>query len=911
MDEGKPAKEKKKKKKKKEKQQQLLSFGDEEEGEEFQIKKKSSGIAGSSELDAAKMRSRLKKRGRREEQAAAGGGKPRSGSSLKSLNAATNNNLVSSAGVYTPEYLASLRSNAMHLGSSGSAAGGLKKEGKEGAGGESELPADQTAAARAALGGPAEISDGEEEDDALRGAEGGTSSSVLASRRQKQTLIPSESDVEAAKRRRERFRRHGEYIPLDSKKAADGAKRTDLTTGYGQSEENSRSTLMEEDLAEDEEPDIMDNEDASGRLKFGSSAPPSKKTRYVGSLMSSSSSKAASSSMFATDGDENDSDNDDEEVARRLEQQILKSSGAGKILQAASAVKAFQNKVMEGKGPASTSSASGPQAKEPLNVTNKAAVDLAAQERAANAVIEQFSKATLKARKKLDHLSKGLESVSREQDKVQNDVKKLEETMTNLNGRYLFYQQVRDTIIDMLSCLSVKVPLIEEAQDQMKEIMVLRATRRRDQRKQDLQDMAEEAFGESKKDRELEPQLDEFGREIGYAEEGGKAARAEARERRRQRHALRRQQQKDSGASSVDPEGWSSESEQEDEYDTKATVLRDEARTIFADTKPEFSSMDAMQKMLETWKKKFPDEYRDCYIPDSVPVLVAPYVRLELLEWDPRANPSVEHFEWYKKLLDYGIDATGKMVSEDDPDLNLVPLLVSKLVAPVAKTWIQNNWEPTSRQQLVPLQELLKHLQDYDDHAAVTQQLTAAVNERLAQACQQHLQVPCLPSTAAPAGVGLGKSLGSPAQLAFCRTRCWRAVKLFKMICVWRKFLSEEVQELASSHLVDAILPFLSHQVEWLVHLEQSPPSADCQSLEQLRAHVLALARTLSEEIVLEVFKDTMIGEMRAKLADWVRRADSLKTLQDKRRPKADPELMAAVAKEAETLKLIRQLFRE
>ena len=97
-----------------------------------------------------------------------------------------------------------------------------------------------------------------------------------------------------------------------------------------------------------------------------------------------------------------------------------------------------------------------------------------------------------------------------------------------------------------------------------------------------------------------------------------------------------------------EPLGWSSDSDVEGSttYRTRTKKIRSEARTIFNDTKKEFCSVDAIQKLLETWKKRFPEEYQECYIPSSVPVLVAPYVLLELLEWEPLEQPSLDHFQW-------------------------------------------------------------------------------------------------------------------------------------------------------------------------------------------------------------------------------------------------------------------------
>lgn len=38
-----------------------------------------------------------------------------------------------------------------------------------------------------------------------------------------------------------------------------------------------------------------------------------------------------------------------------------------------------------------------------------------------------------------------------------------------------------------------------------------------------------------------------------------------------------------------------------------------------------------------------------------MPQIFAPYVRLELLFWDPLVTPTFENQQWYQELFNYGI----------------------------------------------------------------------------------------------------------------------------------------------------------------------------------------------------------------------------------------------------------------
>lgn len=59
------------------------------------------------------------------------------------------------------------------------------------------------------------------------------------------------------------------------------------------------------------------------------------------------------------------------------------------------------------------------------------------------------------------------------------------------------------------------------------------------------------------------------------------------------------------------------------------------SEAIFADAAPEFASLDRVKDRMEQWKRQQPAAYRDAYASLSAPQLFAPFVRRELLSWDP------------------------------------------------------------------------------------------------------------------------------------------------------------------------------------------------------------------------------------------------------------------------------------
>lgn len=60
-----------------------------------------------------------------------------------------------------------------------------------------------------------------------------------------------------------------------------------------------------------------------------------------------------------------------------------------------------------------------------------------------------------------------------------------------------------------------------------------------------------------------------------------------------------------------------------------------EEKAIFEDVVEDFSSIDAIKTRFEEWKNKREDCYTNAYISLCLPKLFAPFIRLQLLDWNP------------------------------------------------------------------------------------------------------------------------------------------------------------------------------------------------------------------------------------------------------------------------------------
>ena len=131
----------------------------------------------------------------------------------------------------------------------------------------------------------------------------------------------------------------------------------------------------------------------------------------------------------------------------------------------------------------------------------------------------------------------------------------------------------------------------------------------------------------------------------------------------------------------------------------------------------------------------------------AAPAVFAPLARLELLSWSPLfipgggdgPAPPLDGMAWYVELLEYGgaLDA-------DDPDGNLVPTLVEKLVAPTVARAAELGWDPASAAQSRRLAGVVKDLLVYLDPNAsdVMARVLVAVAKRLLETAETRCDIP-------------------------------------------------------------------------------------------------------------------------------------------------------------------------
>lgn len=149
---------------------------------------------------------------------------------------------------------------------------------------------------------------------------------------------------------------------------------------------------------------------------------------------------------------------------------------------------------------------------------------------------------------------------------------------------------------------------------------------------------AQAALAALREQTNLPVKLDEFGRDVNLQKRMEMKGRAEARQRKKARFDSKRlsSMEVDSLNQSVEGESSTDESDSESTaYQSHRKLLLQTADQIFSDAAEEYSQLSMVKERFEEWKRNYLSTYRDAYVSLIVPSIFSPYVRLELLKWDP------------------------------------------------------------------------------------------------------------------------------------------------------------------------------------------------------------------------------------------------------------------------------------
>ncbi|KAK9825809.1 hypothetical protein WJX74_009574 [Apatococcus lobatus] len=444
--------------------------------------------------------------------------------------------------------------------------------------------------------------------------------------------------------------------------------------------------------------------------------------------------------------------------------------------------------------------------------------------------MEQLQASRRNAQQQLDRTDGNLEESMRQISVLEGDAAKA-------SDRYTFLQDMRGYVADLCEMLDHKSPIIEALQDSMSELQEHFAESYQSRVESDEAEEMEPcsaavaaaldvlarggasaaataaAENAAKEAEERQAgasgpvQLDELGRDMNVM------ARREAEERAQSRNAYLQQSLPLLGSreAQIGEDTTDASDGEVSHLASKKREILEAARAVFADADAEFSSLGAVKRKLEAWKAQQPGTYRDAYMSLSVPALLAPFVRLELLQWDPLApGNGFDSHEWHQELFDYGQPANGQIPAAGDADEDLIPKLVRQLVLPVAKRALSARWNPFSRRQTAAAKGVLELLLVYlppegsDVRASFLeglQDVLTGVRERLAAAAAG-TRLPPWP---------LAATAASSRAAVFVAARFSKVLRLLASIAAFSGVLApQELQQLAFDNIIrKQVLPFI------------------------------------------------------------------------------------------------------
>ncbi|KAM0983644.1 hypothetical protein ACFX2C_011164 [Malus domestica] len=396
----------------------------------------------------------------------------------------------------------------------------------------------------------------------------------------------------------------------------------------------------------------------------------------------------------------------------------------------------------------------------------------------------------------------------------------LEKSLSAADEKYQFMQKLRDFVSSICDFLQVKAPYIEELEAEMQKVHEQRASSTLERRSADDDEMmeveaavkaamsifskevssaeviaaaksaAQAASAALREQTNLPVKLDEFGRDMNLKKRMDMKGRSEARQRRKVRYDSKRLSSMDVDSSHRTIEGESSTDESDNEsqvYHKHRQLVLDTAGKVFDDAAEEYSQLSVVKERFEDWKREYASSYRDAYMSLSVPTIFSPYVRLELLKWDPlRDKTDFLNMNWHSLLMDYGLLEDGDDLASDDADANLVPDLVEKVALPILHHQVVHCWNILSMRETENVVAATSLVTDYvPPSSEALADLLGAIRTRLADAVT-NITVPTwspLVLTAVP----------DAARLA--AYRFGMSVRLMKNICLWKEILASPILE--------------------------------------------------------------------------------------------------------------------
>uniref|UniRef100_A0A914P6K4 GCF C-terminal domain-containing protein n=1 Tax=Panagrolaimus davidi TaxID=227884 RepID=A0A914P6K4_9BILA len=213
------------------------------------------------------------------------------------------------------------------------------------------------------------------------------------------------------------------------------------------------------------------------------------------------------------------------------------------------------------------------------------------------------------------------------------------------------------------------------------------------------------------------------------------------------------------------------------------------AADVFHDASEEYTDIGKIMSRFVDWILVDQKSFDDAYVSICLPKLLSPFIRLELLDWDPLKDVSkpLQHYSWYQTLLQVGTNKIGFDL-ENPTIVNLIPAIIEKLFIPRLTRIINEQWDPFSLSQTRNLSYFISILIDetptLNAETKSMKNLLKAIMSKFKSTIKEDTFVPLYAKEA----------LQNPSTgcYAFLDRRFWSLIKLIRSANCFQTILSKE-----------------------------------------------------------------------------------------------------------------------
>jgi len=434
---------------------------------------------------------------------------------------------------------------------------------------------------------------------------------------------------------------------------------------------------------------------------------------------------------------------------------------------------------------------------------------------------------------------------------VTQEVSEIEEKMRAVQRKFEFFSEVQSFSTALFACLTDKAPMVDMAEAEYWELLEKRRLLLHRAKNLHYVDEWRELF---------DPLLPASFADTNEQTPEERKRRMECRERWAKRRKLRK-----TANPNYHP-GWSSDEEPGVEYDfqRKLQEFWRDADGIFENVDPDFTGFAKMQEYMKEWRSNYVDDYLDAWIAVSFMKICKPFVKFELLRWNP-FEKCHDCFSWYQALRTYSGAAKDGEIIKPKTDKAIIPSLTAKVVLPALTEIIKRSWNPFSQSQTDALMDefdiiqadvgdcitpsskkhsperLDFHIEYLDLVQAIVGRLRWGVSEF--NSPQEQMYLPRAPAENVPF---------SDSKWEWCERRWWLCIKLMRNIVVFQYaefFNISPLKKLARELFQKELKPLLARVSKFPKLL---PKNNDLQLVAKFNEMSGGLAKALDRDISLD-----------------------------------------------------------